>query len=53
VNVEELIAKSCSMNPMGRNARPQELAASASFLVADKGSYVYVAAIAVEVGMTA
>ncbi len=52
-NVEETIAKFGSMNPMGRNGQPHEIAAAALFLVSDDASYVNGATIAVDGGMTA
>ncbi|MDX3909546.1 MAG: SDR family oxidoreductase [Sphingobium sp.] len=53
VDVEDTIAKFGSMNPMGRNGRPDEIAAAALFLVSDDASYVNGATLAVDGGMTA
>jgi ketosteroid isomerase-like protein len=49
-DVEEVIAKFGSMNPMGRNGQPHESAAAALFLVSDDASY---ATLTVDGGMTA
>ena len=53
VDVEENIKKFGAMNPMGRNGRPEEIAAVALFLASDDASYVNGATIAVDGGMTA
>lgn len=53
VDVEDTIKKFGAMNPMGRNGRPEEIAAAALFLASDDASYVNGATLAVDGGMTA
>jgi NAD(P)-dependent dehydrogenase (short-subunit alcohol dehydrogenase family) len=52
-DVEATIKQFGTMNPMGRNGRPEEVAAAALFLVSDEASYVNGAVLAVDGGMTA
>ncbi len=50
---EELVAQRGTKTPMGRNARPEEIAAAALFLVSDDSSFVSGAALPVDGAMTA
>lgn len=53
LDVEATIKQFGSVNPMGRNGRPEEIAAAALFLVSNDASYVNGAVLAVDGGMTA
>jgi len=53
LDVEATIKQFGSVNPMGRNGRPEEIAAAALFLVSNYASYVNGAVLAVDGGMTA
>jgi NAD(P)-dependent dehydrogenase (short-subunit alcohol dehydrogenase family) len=50
---EELVAQRGGVNPMGRMARPEEVANVALFLISDEASFVNGVAIAVDGGLTA
>lgn len=52
-DIDELIKVRGSGNPMGRAARPEEIANAALFLLSDEASYVNGAALAVDGGKTA
>lgn len=39
-DVEDLVQRAARRSPMGRNARPEEIASAALFLVSDEASYV-------------
>lgn len=52
-DVEETIKRFGAANPMGRNGRPEEIAAAALFLISPEASYVNGATLAVDGGMTA
>ncbi|MCW5703209.1 MAG: SDR family NAD(P)-dependent oxidoreductase [Bradyrhizobium sp.] len=52
-NVEELIKASVARNPMGRAARPEEIAEAAVFLLSDKASFVTGIAMPVDGGTLA
>jgi NAD(P)-dependent dehydrogenase (short-subunit alcohol dehydrogenase family) len=52
-DVEAVIEQFGTLNPMGRNGRPEEVAAAALFLVSHESSYVNGAVLAVDGGMTA
>ena len=52
-DVEAVIKQFGSVNPMGRNGRPEEVAAAAMFLISDEASYINGAVLAVDGGMTA
>ena len=50
---EEMVAQRATQTPLGRNARPEEIANAALFLVSDEASFVSGAALPVDGGMTA
>jgi NAD(P)-dependent dehydrogenase (short-subunit alcohol dehydrogenase family) len=52
-DVEALVQKAAGMTPMGRNARPEEIAEAAVFLLSDKASYVTGIAMPVDGGQMA
>lgn len=53
VDVEELVRKRAQVNPMGRAAQPDEIAAAALFMISDDASFVTGANLAVDGGATA
>ncbi len=50
---ESLVSQYASANPMGRAARPEDIANAALFLVSDEASYISGAALAVDGSATA
>jgi len=52
-NVEDLVRKAASLTPMGRAARPEEIASAALFLLSDDASYVTGIAMPVDGGQLA
>jgi len=52
-DVEALVQKAAGLTPMGRNARPEEIAEVAVFLLSDKASYVTGIAMPVDGGQMA
>jgi NAD(P)-dependent dehydrogenase (short-subunit alcohol dehydrogenase family) len=52
-NPEELIRQHTTRNPMGRTARPEEIANAALFLLSDEASFITGAALPVDGGSTA
>jgi NAD(P)-dependent dehydrogenase (short-subunit alcohol dehydrogenase family) len=52
-DVEELVRRRGAANPMGRSARPEEIASAALFLLSDEASFVTGAALPVDGGATA
>jgi len=50
---EQLVAQRAGQNPMGRPARPEEIANAALFLISDEASFITGAALPVDGGTTA
>ena len=50
---EEMVASRASRTPLGRNARPEEIANAALFLTSDEASFISGAVLPVDGGMTA
>ena len=50
---EQLVAQRVGQNPMGRPARPEEIANAALFLISDEASFITGAALPVDGGTTA
>ncbi len=53
MDVEELVKKRGGVTPMGRPARPEEIANAALFLLSDEASFITGAALPVDGGVTA
>jgi NAD(P)-dependent dehydrogenase (short-subunit alcohol dehydrogenase family) len=50
---EELVAARATQTPLGRNARPEEIANAALFLTSDEASFISGAVLPVDGAMTA